>query len=219
MQVKNKGLIVQFCKAPVPGKVKTRMHTRLSKSQACELHKFLALRVFSNIYTFSKGLDYQLWVSDKHEWFDQWLNLDEQNMFVQKGEGLGDKLLYTAKKAFDTYSYVVFVGSDCPFVDSLHLTDVCTHIEKNKDLVFIPADDGGYVLIALKRNGLPLLTSDILWGTDQVLDQSIQIAEALKLDYAVLDSQYDIDRPEDLMHLKGMKTECSELDELLLHFC
>ena len=44
----------------------------------------------------------------------------------------------------------------------------------------------------------PQLFNDISWGTENVLPQTLNIAEKLGLNYSLLDTLYDVDRPEDL---------------------
>jgi len=59
------------------------------------------------------------------------------------------------------------------------------------------AEDGGYYLIGLK-NTIPQLFHNIDWGTDQVLNQTNNIAQQFKLDVHYLTTLSDVDRPEDL---------------------
>ena len=203
MPQSSRGLIVQFCKAPIPGKVKTRMLSKLSGSQACELHKQLALTVYKNISDVPSNVDYQLWISSDHEWFDTWTNIKSYKICVQQGDSLGEKLMFTAAEQLEYYDFVVFVGSDCPFISSSHIHSVCSYMRDGKDLVFIPAIDGGYVLIAVKKQSL-VVFENISWGTEKVLEESVKIAENFNLSYIMLDEQSDIDRPEDLMRLKNL---------------
>jgi len=199
----SRGLIVQFCKAPIPGKVKTRMLSKLSEQESCDLHKKLALRVYENVSTLKNNIDYQLWVSSKHDWFKVWPKIDMHKTFVQQGESLGDKLRFTAEQQLKYYDFLIFSGSDCPFIAPDHIESVISYMRNGKDLVFIPAIDGGYVLIAVKKESLSVF-DNISWGTEKVLKQSIDNAKELGLNYALLDEQADIDRPEDLARLEAL---------------
>lgn len=60
-----------------------------------------------------------------------------------------------------------------------------------------PATDGGYYLIGLSRF-VPQVFEAIDWGTDQVLQQTLDCAGRLQLRTTQLDPLSDVDRPEDL---------------------
>jgi len=47
-------------------------------------------------------------------------------------------------------SACVLIGTDCPALTTTHLQQAFDELDRN-DVVVIPAEDGGYVLIALRR--------------------------------------------------------------------
>jgi glycosyltransferase A (GT-A) superfamily protein (DUF2064 family) len=65
--------------------------------------------------------------------------------------------------------------------------------------------DGGYVLLGLKKVSAELFTR-IAWGTDQVFAQTQQRLNRLPLTWQSLDTQWDVDRPEDLQRLAREKS-------------
>ena len=71
------------------------------------------------------------------------------------------------------------------------------------DVVVGPAEDGGYVLIGLKR-AEPALFRDIDWGTDKVLEQTLRAASQAQRNVAMLDTLWDVDRPEDWQRFLAM---------------
>ena len=80
------------------------------------------------------------------------------------------------------------------------------------DVVVGPAEDGGYVLIGLKR-AEPALFRDIDWGTDQVLEQTLRAASQAQCSIAMLATLWDVDRPEDwqrFLALDACKQEVSK---------
>jgi hypothetical protein len=79
---------------------------------------------------------------------------------------------------------------------------------EDKDAVIVPAEDGGYVLLGLKKVYSELFTQ-IAWGTDQVYPQTQQRLHRLQLAWQSLDTQWDLDRPQDL---KRLASEMSRLD-------
>jgi glycosyltransferase A (GT-A) superfamily protein (DUF2064 family) len=67
-----------------------------------------------------------------------------------------------------------------------------------------PAEDGGYVLLGLRREALPALPalfSDIPWGSGQVAAITRQRLQDAGLVWTELKRLADIDNPEDLDRL------------------
>ncbi len=96
---------------------------------------------------------------------------------------------------------VLLIGSDCPDIDAAVIRDGLEQL-LNHDVVLGPAVDGGYYLIGLRTSvGRPACLFDgVDWGTDQVLQQTLTLAETAGLSSAFLRELHDIDRPEDLVH-------------------
>lgn len=65
------------------------------------------------------------------------------------------------------------------------------------DLVLGPAIDAGYYLIGL-RQPISELFVNIEWGTAQVFQKTVDIAQKLNLSRVNLFPLADVDRPEDL---------------------
>jgi rSAM/selenodomain-associated transferase 2 len=95
----------------------------------------------------------------------------------------------------------VIIGSDIPDITTEILQNAFEML-KHIDLVLGPAGDGGYYLIGVHRQTFrhwnPQLFNDISWGTENVLPQTLTIAERLGLNYSLIDTLNDVDRPEDL---------------------
>lgn len=90
----------------------------------------------------------------------------------------------------------VILGTDCPDLSpQLALTAfdrLITH-----DLVLGPATDGGYYLIGLRRLDDDLF-SNMDWGTEHVLFDTLVRAKQLSLSVSQLETLSDVDRPEDI---------------------
>ena len=91
---------------------------------------------------------------------------------------------------------IIIIGTDCPGVNAQILA---TAFEKlhTFDLVLSPAIDGGYYLICL-RQPIPELFVNIEWGTAQVFQKTVDIAQKLNLSHVNLSLLADVDQPEDL---------------------
>lgn len=96
--------------------------------------------------------------------------------------------------------HAMVLGSDVPALQTRHLQSAARALETN-DVAVLPAQDGGYVLIARRQ---PFLApfQEVNWGSDQVLQQTrtrCQDAGLMLWEGEVL---WDVDRREDLERLK-----------------
>jgi uncharacterized protein len=74
------------------------------------------------------------------------------------------------------------------------------------DACLIPAEDGGYVLIGLRKM-LPEAFSNISWSTSQVLSQTQARLSQAGASLALLPTLWDIDEPHDWQRWQGMHTD------------
>ncbi len=91
---------------------------------------------------------------------------------------------------------VVLIGSDLPELAADDLLAAFRALE-HSDLVLGPAGDGGYWLIG-RRRATPQVFSGIDWGSDRVLEQTLQQAHRAGLRTVLLAERHDLDRPADL---------------------
>ena len=67
------------------------------------------------------------------------------------------------------------------------------------DITIAPAADGGYCLIAMKRDSfLPTVFQNILWSTDAVLKNTLEKCEEFRMEVELLEALLDIDTMDDL---------------------
>ena len=72
---------------------------------------------------------------------------------------------------------------------------------EGNDVVLGPAEDGGYVLIGLRRP-IRELFDDLAWGTETVLAETRRRIRALGLRSHELPPLWDLDRPSDLVRYR-----------------
>ena len=95
---------------------------------------------------------------------------------------------------------VILVGADCPLLEARHLASAFDWLQQGEDAVLGPAEDGGYVLLGLRRVNRALFR-DIPWGGDQVLALTRQRLAQLGWRWRELEPLWDLDRPADLDRL------------------
>lgn len=180
-----------FAKAPIAGRVKTRLQTHCTASEAAEIAKILLEQTIIKAQRFWPG-DVLLSV---------WLNADDpfllemQNRYslriVQQCPGdLGAKM----RGAMEQFGYPAAVlGCDAPHLLGSDL-EQCYETLKVGQNVLGPSLDGGYYLIGLARAQDQLFT-DMDWGTNSVLPNTLNKAQS---PFFLLNELNDIDLWSDL---------------------
>ncbi|MHC0064438.1 TIGR04282 family arsenosugar biosynthesis glycosyltransferase [Nostoc sp. UIC 10890] len=192
--------LIIFTRYPEPGKAKTRLIPALGNVGAANLQRKMTEHTIFQVQELQKAIDISVEVrfaGGNSQLMQDWLGLD----LVYQSQGEGDLGLRMARSLFDAFEsgaeQVIIIGTDCPGVNPQILA---TAFEKlhTFDLVLGPAIDGGYYLIGLCQP-IPELFVNIEWGTAQVFQKTVDIAQKLNLSHVNLLPLADVDRPEDLL--------------------
>jgi len=193
--------VAVFARAPAPGRAKTRLLPVLGSVGAARLQRRLTLRALSLAHAAAIG-PVTLWAADyRHRFFRALQARSGVDLRAQIDGDLGARMA----AVFAAHGGpLLLIGSDCPALSVADLTAAAKALrETGKDAVeavFIPAEDGGYVLVGLRRPQ-PLLFSGIDWGSQQVMAQTRERLGDLGLRWQELPALWDVDRPEDLARL------------------
>lgn len=190
-----------FARVPVLGKVKTRLIPALGEQGALDMHLYLMHRQIEVLNTLNKNrrCNVQLWVdqSIEHPEFKKFTG----EVKLQQGNDLGEKMYHAGQEVLREFSRVLIIGSDCPGMDEAYLEEALQALEDEEtDIVIGPALDGGYVLIAMKQTCKEIF-QDVDWGTEQVLQQTMDKCHSSGLRLIRLSALRDIDTAEDLKSL------------------
>lgn len=191
-----KKCLIIFTRYPEPGKTKTRLIPVLGAEGAANLHRQLTETVITQVQELQDVLIEVHFTGGNQQLMQTWLG--ENITYRQQSQGdLGSRIATAFQTAFNQgIEKVVIIGSDCPTLNSQIIAEAFAAVSQY-ELVLGPATDGGYYLIGLKRL-IPELFTGINWGTSEVLQKTVKIAENLKLAFTYLPTLSDIDRPEDL---------------------
>ncbi len=195
MPLTNKQLIV-FMKTPRPGKCKTRLIPFLSAEQACEFYQALVINCFEKIKTL-RDFNIALYIyPDMHHPFIEKLKQNYPvSLHKQSGNNLGERMYHAMQTSLKHYQQCVLIGTDCPSLDADYINKAFKALD-HYDMVFGPAEDGGYVLTGASRIDSKLF-NNIAWGTNTVLQSSLKNNSAAQYRTHLLQSLWDIDTPED----------------------
>lgn len=192
--------VIVFAKAPQAGSAKTRLIPRLGPVGAARLARRLLVERVLTVRA-AASLELELCVSPGPEapiWGE--LGLPPVERWSDQGQGdLGERMARAAARGLRETESVLLVGSDCPALDTPRLLQAAEALA-TRDAVLVPALDGGYVLLGLRRFDSSLF-SGLPWGGDAVCALTLARLAALAWKVAVQDALPDIDRPEDLATL------------------
>lgn len=198
------GRILVFAKAPVPGYAKTRLIPALGEQGAADLHAKL-IRKTVDMAVESVSAPVQLWIcgAEDQTVFDEYHSAVNDGVHIQSGKDLGARMGNALAQTLRIADFVVLIGTDCPAMESTYLKSACEALATGCDAVLGPAEDGGYVLIGLRRNHSHLF-ENIPWGTADVLAQTRQRLDDVGWTRQELSTKWDVDHPKDLKRLIAM---------------
>jgi rSAM/selenodomain-associated transferase 1 len=197
--------LILFTRFPRPGSAKSRLIPTLGSEGAAALHRELTEHTLRTVdqSLVSVGFDLQVrYTGASPEEMSDWLGA--HRICVPQGDGdLGTRMEAAVQDAFaESMERVVVIGADCPDL-SPEILKRSFDLLIRSDVVIGPALDGGYYLVAVRRSAWERcrrpLFSNMPWGTDEVLTETLRRAHSTGLELARLDVLGDVDRPEDLI--------------------
>jgi rSAM/selenodomain-associated transferase 1 len=190
--------ILIFARAPVPGSCKTRLMPAVGARGAARVQRQLLEKTLET--TVGSGLApvelccapdsrHPALLRARAEW--------GISLHRQTGSDLGQRMSHALHRTLRSPGAVVLVGTDCPALTPSHLRDAFNALRAGNDFVFIPADDGGYVLVGAQVSQ-PRVFQGIAWGSDSVMAATRARLSRLRLKWLELPALWDVDSPSDL---------------------
>lgn len=201
--------IVVMAKAPVAGHAKTRLVPALGAAGAAALaERLLARAVQQAVAADLGGVELcgapEFNHPDPHPVFarlrDEW----PIELTAQGAGDLGDRMHRAFERVLGSMpaglGWALLIGTDAPALDAALLRRAAEALASSTDAVFVPAHDGGYALVGLRRPDVRLF-EQMRWSTPTVMaDTRLRLAAA-GLRHVELPPLHDIDVPSDLAHL------------------
>ena len=191
--------IVILAKAPIPGFAKTRLIPAIGAHAAAVLQERLTERTVAT--ALAAGIGPVTLCCDPDATHDTFLKMVTRMKITLRPQPPGD--LGTRKLAAVATSTgpVLVIGTDCPALTEAHLRSAAMALRDGNDVVLIPAERGGYVLLGM-RKAQPTLFSNIGWGGSSVLaDTRARIVEQ-RLMLVERPPLWDVDTEIDLARLE-----------------
>ncbi|HEX2255350.1 MAG TPA: TIGR04282 family arsenosugar biosynthesis glycosyltransferase [Afifellaceae bacterium] len=195
--------IAAFAKAPVPGYAKTRLAPLLGAEGAAALQAELIARAIDTALAARLG-PVSLWCApdNSHPLFARLAAAHGVQLFDQQGPDLGARMA-AAFAALTPDRPLLLIGTDCPALTPDHLRECATGLVSGDDAVFLPAEDGGYVLVGLKEPR-PDIFGGIAWGSARVMEETRARLRAAGLSWSEPAVLWDLDEPADYQRYRAL---------------
>jgi rSAM/selenodomain-associated transferase 1 len=187
-------VIMVFAKAPLAGRVKTRLSPPLPAALAARLHDAFVRDTLESLHSLDISADLELHIDIPT---DAWPDIAVPRKLQHEGD-LGLKMLQALDDALKAgRERVMIVGSDSPTLPPDHLGLL---LRAPEDVALGPTLDGGFYAIACTRVH-PRMFDDIAWSAPDTLDRTVRALRACGLTVSQGAAWYDVDTPEDLERL------------------
>jgi rSAM/selenodomain-associated transferase 2/rSAM/selenodomain-associated transferase 1 len=205
-----------MAKAPVPGRVKTRLQPVFSPEECAAIQRVLVRRTSRWAAAVARpGAAYV--AHDPPQGWGALAALVPAGVepIAQTGGDLGERLQHAVAAAFERQppGPLLVVGVDTRLTPE-HASGALAALAGGADVVFGPALDGGYYLVGLKDPAHAAALFDLPphgWGGPNVLDDSLAAARAAGLRATLLEPERDLDTPADAEALAADDPELAHL--------
>jgi rSAM/selenodomain-associated transferase 1 len=200
--------IAVFAKAPIAGAVKTRLIPLLGAQGAADAQRAMTLHALKTAHAAAPG-QVSLWTAGDHEhpFFVECARRFELACHPQCEGDLGQRMAHCLHTQLQTNETVLLIGTDCPARTVDHLCAAARALQGGAQMVFAPAEDGGYVLVGAQaqggdlRAGFEQAFAEIAWSTAQVMAQTRARLTAIGWqggrEWHELPMLWDVDTPAD----------------------
>ncbi len=186
----NKSLIV-FARVPEIGKVKSRLAASLGVKKALVIYKKLLNNTLS--VAIKANANVNIYWSEKMP-----------NDRYQIGNDLGERMYHSILTEMNKPHKVCLIGTDTPSLTPTIIEQAFNKLAKY-DIVFGPAKDGGYYLVACKAHPPKELFLHKKWSHANVLTEAMETCKLHNLTVSLLPVLMDIDTEDD--YCKWQATE------------
>jgi len=192
-----------FARAPVLGRVKTRLAARIGERAALRIYRAF-LEDASRIYGAGPWRPVLAGEPDPEDESLAALFPKPWRREAQGGGDLGERLVEGFRREFARGApAAIAIGSDHPALGRGPIEEALARVANGSAAAAVPAEDGGYCAIAFAADApYEEAFRDIPWSTGDVLSRTAGRLAGLGIPLSLLGQGYDVDRPEDLERLR-----------------
>jgi rSAM/selenodomain-associated transferase 2/rSAM/selenodomain-associated transferase 1 len=197
--------VAVMARAPEPGLAKTRLAPALGLRGAARAQRRFTQRTLQTACAAAVG-PVTLWCAPdaSHRCFRALRRAHGLACDNQYGGDIGARMqqAFAHHFAHATHQPLLLTGTDCPVLAPGHLQAAARALAHH-DVVLVPAEDGGYVLIGMRRL-VPQVFESIDWSTRQVMAQTRERLRQSGVSWLELETLWDVDEPADWWRLQTL---------------
>jgi rSAM/selenodomain-associated transferase 2/rSAM/selenodomain-associated transferase 1 len=197
-----------FARSPVAGSVKTRLAASIGEQQALAVHVEFVERTLATA-TAARAAGFvdtvELWCAPDAAapGFADWRERHGVTLRSQPDGDLGVRMRVAMDGALSRGSRAILIGTDCPALDVGYLEAAALALGRH-DAVLGPVEDGGYVLIGLRR---PVAAFDAVpWSSPGTLAATRAALARARATWHELPTLWDVDVATDLARWRDLST-------------
>ena len=191
--------IAILAQAPIPGFAKARLIPAIGAHAAAVLQERLTERTVA--IALAAGIGPVTLCCEPDATHDTFLKMVARMKITLRPQPQGDLGARMLAAVAGSAGPVLVIGTDCPALTEVHLRSAGSALREGNDVVLIPAENGGYVLVGM-RKAQPTLFSNIAWVRSTVLaDMRARIVEQ-RLMLVERPPLWDVDTEIDLARLE-----------------
>lgn len=192
--------VIVLAKAPVPGLAKTRLAPALGTEGAALLAERMLCHTLTEATIANIGPVELCAAPDATHPTIRMAAARCGASLTEQGDGdLGLRMHRALARSLARYDRALLLGTDAPSLDATMLRRAAQALFDD-DVVLIPALDGGYVLVGLRRADYRWFAG-MTWSHDRVLNDTLERLRGAGVRWTALPAVADIDEPDDLRAL------------------
>lgn len=200
--------IIVFAKAAESGNVKTRIAATVGDDKATEVYIELLNKAVWNAVEAAKqaGCLASIYFDGPrdHPEFERLASLyPSLNFHPQVSGDLGQRMYSALEHSLESHDVALIIGADCPALNPAIIQQALTAARPPKQFCFVPAADGGYVLIASCKPDRAVF-SGIEWGSDSVMASTARQLDANQISWSTMEPLADVDTWADYQSQKEL---------------
>jgi uncharacterized protein len=199
--------IAVFCRPLVVGQVKTRLIPALGAAGATDAYAQMVRRTLGVVRNACQRSDgtASLWVAGDcdHPSVVGWCDAFGFSAVAQADGDLGARMADCLQRTCTAHQRTLLIGTDCPVFAPAHLEFAAARLSADCPWVFVPSNDGGYVLIGVHAANAANVSAyqapfcDVEWSSERVMAQTRDALNATHMSFAELPELWDVDDIDD----------------------
>lgn len=189
------GRLCIFARTPVLGAVKRRLAEDVGPAAALAAYEDLVIDTLERLAVVP-GIVSELWLAgEPNDAVSRWCRKFDLTLRQQCGADLGQRMHHALSASLDLSPRVMLVGSDCQDIDAAYVLQADEKLS-DVDVVFAPAEDGGYAMVGARRaarESLAEVFREVPWGSAEVLEITLIRTREAGLSVALLPTVWDVD--------------------------